>query len=159
MKTLRIALFLCLALSSACRGKGSGPSAAGDARSKPSRSTNETYEDAFRIGRKAAADGQVTAETNKIPVGEPIYISFVVRNAPSGSFVKVEWKRIEGDVLMAEEQKALPSDGFVAFQVKDTSAWAPGPYRLVKLLGSQVSNGAPISWRGIGTMDLAILPR
>lgn len=159
MKMIRTAFAISLVLTyGACGGKGSGPSASGDANSQR-RSNTETYEDSFRIGKKAASDGTVTSETDKFTAGEPIYISFVIRNAPADASAKVLWKRIDGNVRMGEEQKPLSSSGFVSFAVKDTSAWPPGRYRLEKSFGRETSSGTPIPWKGIGTKDLTISPR
>lgn len=160
MQTIRIALALSLALMcGACRDKGSGSSASGDGTSPPRLRTTETHEDRFQIGKTAAADGTVKLDTNKFTAGDPIYISFVIRNAPPDASAKVIWKRIDGDVLMGEDQKPLPPSGFVSFAVKDTSAWPPGAYRLVKMVGTNASSATPTPWKGLGTMDLTISSR
>jgi hypothetical protein len=160
MKTIMTALALFLALlCGACGGKGSGSSASGDASSAPRSNNPDTYEDKFQIGRTAAADGKVTAETDKFTAGDPIHIAFVVRNAPSGASARVIWKRIDGDVRMGEEQKPLSSGGFVWFAVKDTSSWPPGAYRVEKMFGREASSTTPTTWKGLGTKDLTISPR
>ena len=105
------------------------------------------------------ADGKVTAETDKFTAGDTIHIAFVVRNAPARASAKVIWKRLDGNVSMGEEQKSLPSSGFVWFAVKDTSAWPPGVYRVEKLFGREASSSTPIQWKGLGTKDLTISPR
>ncbi len=158
MKTIRAAFAFSLALMcGACGGKGSGRSASGEASSQPRSKSTETYEDRFRIGKATSADGTATSETDKFAAGEPIYISFVIRNAPAGASAKVIWRRLDGNVLMAEEQKPLPPSGFVSFAVKDTSAWPPGAYRLEKMFGRN-ANAAQTSWKGIGSKNLTISP-
>lgn len=160
MKTIRVALALSLALMfGGCRGKAPGPSASGDGGAPPRSNIPDTYEDRFQIGRTATADGKVTAETDKFTAGDPIHIAFVVRNAPAGAAAKVIWKRIDGKVPMGEEQKSLPSSGFVWFAVKDTSAWPPGAYRVEKLFGREASSTTPTAWKGLGIKDLTISPR
>jgi hypothetical protein len=160
MQSIRVAVALSLALIfGACRGKAPGPSASGDGGPPPRSSNRETYEDRFQIGRTATADGIVTAETDKFTAGDPIHIVFVVRNAPAGASAKVIWKRIDGNVSMGEEQKPLPSSGFVWFAVKDTSAWPPGAYRVEKLFSREASSTTPTQWKGLGTKDLTISPR
>jgi hypothetical protein len=145
---------LSLALLPGCRQKESvSPAGA------PPRSVNrEIYEDQFRIGKTAGADGVAQNETNKFKTGEPIYVSFVIRNAPAGMSAKVIWKRLDGDRVMADDEKSLPSTGFVSFRVKDTSGWPPGAYRLIKMVGGGSSGATPIPWKGVGTMDLTISP-
>lgn len=154
IKPVRTGLALSLLLVyGACGGKDSSGGAS-------FRSNNtDTYEDRFQIGKAAAADGKITIETDKFTEGDPIYISFVVRNAPTGASAKVIWKRMDGDVRMGEEQKALKSGGFVWFAVKDTSAWLPGAYRVEKMFGREASSTTPTSWKGLGTKDLTISPR
>jgi hypothetical protein len=155
MKTISVALTLSLALMfGGCRGKA-GQSASGDGGPPPRSNNPDTYEDRFQIGKTATADGKVTAETDKFTAGEPIHISFVVRNAPASASAKVIWKRIDGNITMGEDQKSLPSSGFVWFAVKDTSAWPPGAYRVEKLFGGNT----PTQWKGLGTKDLTISPR
>ena len=152
-----------IVLSAGCGGKekaspapaGGGEKASGSG--SGSRAPNpDVFEDKFRIGKSAAADGVVGNETNKFTAGDPIYVSFVVRNAPSDASAKVVWKRLDGDKTMAEEQKKLSSEGFVSFAAKDTGSWPAGSYRLLKM----VSPAAPgAAWRTIGTMDFSISAR
>jgi len=160
MKTFRAAFTLFLLLSSAaCREKGAGQSGSGGASAPRRPRSTEVYEDKFRIGKTAAPDGAVITEADKFTAGEPIYISFVIQNAPTGASARVVWKRIDGDVPMGEEQKPLQSNGFVSFAVKDTSAWQPGAYRVDKSLGSVSSGPSPTPWKVIGSKDLTISPR
>src|SRR6266511_596653 len=154
VRMIRTGLALSLALiCSACGGKGSS----GGGSSQPRSNNPDTHEDRFQIGKTAAADGKVTIDTDKFTAGDPIHISFVVRNAPAGASARVIWKRIDGDVRMGEEQKPLPSSGFVWFAVKDTSAWPPGAYRVEKMFGRN-ANAAQTSWKGIGSKNLTISP-
>ena len=171
IKTLS-ALFLVLMYAD-CGGKGSGPSASsastastaspastasGDAAVSPRAISLEVGEDRFQIGKTVEADGKVLNDTDQFVAGDPIYISFVVKNAPAGAFARVIWKRIDGDVKISEEQKPLAQGGFVSFAVKSTAGWAPGKYRVEKWYGLEASGTKP-PWKGLGAKDLTISPR
>lgn len=158
MKTKWTALPLALAFAAAltgCGGKESAaPTADGDASSPPRASSTEMYEDKFRIGKAAGSDGTVSTEGDKFVPGDPIFVSFVVRNPPKDAAVKVVWTRIDDNAKVGEEEKPLPSNGFVAFGVKDTSAWKPGNYRLMKMLNREPANAA--TWGALGSKDFTV---
>jgi hypothetical protein len=159
MKSIRTVSALFLALMYAgCGGKDSVPAASGVATPQPRSNNLDVGEDRFQIGKTVAADGKVLNDTDQFTAGDSIYISFVVRNAPAGTYAKVTWKRIDGDVKMGEEQKTLPAGGFVSFAVKDTSTWPPGRYRVEKWFGREASGATP-PWTGLGTKDLTISRR
>jgi hypothetical protein len=171
IRTIRTVLALSLALTyAACRPKESGPAAPSEASSPkasgpassdasaPPPAKTEPAEDRFQIGKTAAEDGKVLSDSDQFTAGDPIYISFVVRNAPAGAQARVTWKRIDGDVKMGEEQKPLGPGGFVSFSVKSTSSWRPGKYRVEKWLAQEAS-GSPPSPRWLGIKDLTISPR
>lgn len=171
MRTTRTVSAFSLALMfAACGRREPAPSVPGDAsprkESAPASSeasaqppvNTEPAEDRFQIGKTAAEDGKVLSDSDQFTAGDPIYISFVVRNAPAGAFARVTWKRIDGDVKMGEEQKPLGPGGFVSFAVKSTSSWRPGKYRVEKWLG-QEAPGTPPSPKWLGIKDLTISPR
>jgi hypothetical protein len=100
--------------------------------------------DKYRIGRIRAADGSATGETDVYGVGETIYVSFEVKNAPSGSPVRLVFSSLPDDLKMAEIEQKTPRNGFVGFELKDTKGWLPGTYRVECFLldgSKQVSLG------------------
>src|SRR5438093_10464975 len=108
MKPFRAAFTLFLLLSSAaCREKGAGQSGSGGASAPRRPRSTEVYDDKFRIGKTAAPDGAVITEADKFTPGVPIYISFVIHNAPTGASAREVWKRIDGDEHMGRERKPL----------------------------------------------------
>jgi hypothetical protein len=86
--------------------------------------------DKFRIGRIQAADGSAAVETDIYSVGETIYVSFEVKNAPSGSPVRLVFSSLPDGRGMAELENKTARKGLVGFELKDTKGWPPGTYRV-----------------------------
>ncbi len=119
--------------------------------------SKDLYEDAFRLGGTASADGHVTTEKSVFNQGEGVYVSFIVQNAPAGAKARAVWTSLaKGGAKISEEEKPLPKDGFVAFSVADTSQWEPGDYRLLKQL---IDPARPGVQTNLGSADFKILPR
>jgi hypothetical protein len=143
-------ILVCFACS-----RGGGEARGGGQAPRP-RSTG-LYEDAFRLGGAASADGTVTMEKHVFNQGEHIYVSFVAQNAPAGAKARAVWTSLtKGNAKLAEEEKPLQKNGFVAFDVADTSRWEPGDYRLLKILIDPAKPGVQTT---LGSADFKIVPR
>ncbi len=134
-----------------------GCSRGGSEAAGPRPRSKDLYEDAFRLGGTTSADGRVTTEKSVFNQGEPVYVSFIVQNAPSGAKARAVWTNLaKGGAKVAEEDKALPGNGFVAFSLADTSQLEPGDYRLLKQL---IDPARPGVQTNLGSADFKILPR
>lgn len=109
----------------------------------------------FRIGPTIDADGLVSREADTIQPGEGVHISFVVENVPKDTPIRAVWR----DAALrdiSEEQKPLPSNGFVSFTMKDAATLAPGDY-VVEF--SRAEPAAPSGWGSLGTKTFKVGPR
>jgi hypothetical protein len=99
----------------------------------------------------------VTTEKSVFNQGEPVYVSFIVQNAPSGAKARAVWTSLaKGGAKVSEEEKPLPQNGFVAFSLADTSQLEPGDYRLMKQL---IDPSRPAVPTNLGSADFKIQPR
>ena len=98
----------------------------------------------YRIGRSVAPDGSATNETDVYAMGETVYMSFVVKNAPSDAKVRLVFSALPDNRKVAELEKSTSKEGFLSFEMKDTKSWALGTYRAEYFLlegGKQKSLG------------------
>ena len=109
----------------------------------------------FRIGSAVDGDGIVTLETDAFRQGEGIHISFVVKNVPKDTPIRVAW-RDAANQQIAEEQKPLPSDGTVSFTLKDAATAAPGDYIVEFTRAEATASGG---WAPLGTKTFKIGPK
>lgn len=109
----------------------------------------------FRMGPLAGGDGTVTREGDSFQHGEPIHISFEVKNVPKASPIRVVW-RDSARQEISKEEKPLPSKGAIAFALKDTGNLAPGDY-VVEF--SRAEPAAPQGWAGLGTKTFKVGPK
>ena len=138
-----VAALLTLCVLACAKGNGAGGSGGSDARG--------TFVDMYRIGRSVAPDGSATDETNVYAVGETVYMSFVVRNAPSDAKVRLVFSTLPENRKVAELQGSASKKGFVSFGVKDTKTWALGTYRAEYFL---LEGG---KWKSLGIHDFKLV--
>jgi len=109
----------------------------------------------FRIGSGVDGDGIVTIETDAFQQGEGIHISFVVKNVPKDTPIRVAWRDAANRQIF-EEEKPLPSNGTVSFTLKDAAALAPGDY-VVEF--TRVEDTASGGWAPLGTKTFKVGPK
>lgn len=131
--------------------KGGGRAAVSKATDDiPSSSRADMYVDRYRFGDFTDADGIVVKETSAIPPGSTAAMSFYVRNAPTGTQVRVVWNDLTKNAAMGEEVKPVGDKGFVAF--KQASPSPEGSYRVNMYFKQPASKG----WDNLGTHDFRV---
>ena len=111
----------------------------------------------FRIGRVVGSDRTVTLETDSFSQGDPIYISFEVKNVPSTSQAKVVWSD-SSKKKMSEEQKQLAAGtGAATFEMKGAAGLATGDYS-VEFFYRDPSE-TPEKWWSLGSHPIRVGPR
>jgi hypothetical protein len=97
----------------------------------------------------------VTREASFFQNGEPVHVSFEVKNVTPGSAIRVVWSDSTRRVI-AEEEKRLPSDGAVSFEMKDAGSLAEGDYA-VEFFRAEPS--AARGWGFLGTKLFKVGPK
>ena len=137
-----------------CGGKNEGaskPAASGG--SSPSQPANkDIYVDKYKIGRTQLASGEAGTESDIYQPGESVYMSFVLRNLPSPSKVRIVITSLADNKQIAQLEKTTDKEGFVSFEEKDTRSWKPGTYRAEYVLLTEGERP-----RGMGTHDFKIV--
>lgn len=151
----RMALALVLAVSTMTLGCSKETPGGSTKSAEPSTEGKGPIVTKFRIGPVVDGDGIVTRETDAFKQGEAIHLSFVVKNVPKNTPIRVVW-RDSARRDIAEEQKPLPSDGAVSFEMKDAGNLASGEY-VVEFSRGEAS--APGGWGGLGTKPFTMGPK
>jgi hypothetical protein len=141
VRPLAITLILALGASAV----GCGEKTTGGA--SPSEATGASVT-RFRIGRAVASDGTVTVETDSFGQGDPIYISFGVKNVPPKSQVKVVWSDSSKRKISEEQKQLAPATGLVSFEMKGAAGLAIGDYAVEFYYGDP--GVAPEKWLSLG---------
>ena len=115
----------------------------------PTSSRTELYVDHFRFGTATDADGIVVKETSVIPPGSTAVISLYVRNAPSGSEMRIVLNDPTNNAVVGEDVKPIGEKGFVTF--KQANPLPEGSYRLTMYL--KRLEGKEL---GLGTHDFRV---
>jgi hypothetical protein len=161
LRVLSSALGL-LALLVACgkSGKDGAAPAAGSTAGKaavskaaddiPSSNRTGMYVDRFRFGDATDADGVVIKETSLLSPGAPPAMSLYIRNAPSGTQMRVVWNDLAKNAALGEEVKAVGDKGFVAF--KKASPLPEGSYRATM----SYKQSAAKTWENLGSHDFKV---
>lgn len=145
MKPLAIALVLVLGASALGCGEKSTGGASESGASGP-------HVTKFRIGRGATSDGIVTVETDSFHQGDPIYVSFEVKNVPSKFQARVVWSD-SSKRKISEEEKQAGSGSTVSFQIKGAADLVMGDY-LVELFYGEP--GTPVKWTWLGSKNFRV---
>ena len=154
MRTMALALLLAVSTTTLACSKETPGGATG----QPAEESTEgkgPIVTKFKIGPTVDADGIVTRETDSFQQGDGIHISFVVKNVPNDTPIRVVWRDAARRDL-AEEQKPLPSNGVVSFTMKDAASAAPGDY-VVEFSRAEAS--AVGGWAGLGTKTFKVNPK
>ena len=110
----------------------------------------------FRIGQAVAPDGIVTLETDSFHQGDPVYVSFEVKNLPTKSPARVVWSG-PGKKMISEEEKPISDKGAVSFQMKAAPDLEVGDYIVELFCGD--TGAAPGKWTSLGTKGFRIGPK
>lgn len=152
MRTMALALLLAVSTTTlGCSKEPGGPGGSAE----ESTEGKGPLVTKFRIGPTVDSDGLVTRETDSFQQGGGIHISFVVKNVPKDTPIRVAWRDAARRDI-AEEQKPLPSNGFVSFTMKDAASAAPGDY-IVEFSRAEAS--AVGGWAGLGTKTFKVNPK
>jgi hypothetical protein len=168
IKSLKVlAEFALVAMLVACGGseKG-GPPAAGpggnagspgsNAASKasdeiPTKDRKEMYLDRYRFGIAADADGIVVKESDWIPPGSTVVISLYLRNAPTGSELRIVWNDLASKTSVGDDIiKPVGDKGLVTF--KQASPLPNGSYRAELYFRQPEAK----EWRDLGGHDFKV---
>jgi len=101
----------------------------------------------FRIGRSAASDGIVTIETDSFGQGDPVYVSFEIKNLPAKSQAKVVWSDSSKMKISEEQKQPASGSNAVSFQMKAAADLAMGDY-IVDLFCGDPGSSAKWTWLG-----------
>ena len=89
-----------------------------------------TFTTKFRLGSSSGPDGMVGLETRTFGLGEAVFTSFEVVNAPAGSKVRVSWATLpDRKVVSRQEAPLSPDKPAVAFKA-ESKGWPIGDYEL-----------------------------
>src|SRR5437870_1196584 len=72
----------------------------------------------FRIGRPGASGQPIAIETDYFGQGDPISVSFEVKNVPPKSLVRALWSDSSGRKMFEERKQPEPGTGAVSFEMK-----------------------------------------
>ena len=93
--------------------------------------------DRARLGSKLGPDGLVSAETDSIPAGDPIYLTMFLRESPSGLQTSAVWTTIDKKPLKTEH-KVMNGAKTVTFGLNNPKM-KPGHYRVVGYWGGNIA--------------------
>src|SRR5215475_13750798 len=130
-------VFAASALGCGGKNEGGGTAASSPGGGAPSSNTKDIYVDKYKIGRTVMADGQAGTETDVYLPGESVYMSFVLRNLPSPSKVRIVFTDLAEHRKITELEKTTDKEGFVSFELKDTKSLKPGTYRAEYFLANE----------------------
>jgi len=157
MRPLITILIVALAAGTAGCGEktAGGDKAAGSASASGSRDASPGMAK-FRIGPAAATDGVVTIEADSFHQGDPIHISYEVKNVPSKSQARVVWSD-SSKKKISEEQKPLTSGtGAVSFEMKGAKDLPAGDYVVEFYYGDPEAAGGKWSFMGSKTFKVGV---
>jgi len=100
----------------------------------------EAWLDDVSIGRAVDPQGAVTAESEatEFAVGDVVYVSMAVGDAPPDAAVHVVFSGTDG-AKVAEDEKKVPAEArYLYFDSGDTRTWEPGTYRVVVAVDGEV---------------------
>ncbi len=148
-----MAIALTLALGAGAVGCGEKTTGGG----APESVRTGIYMTKFRIGHTVAPDRTVTVETDSFGQGDPIYVSFEVKNVPAKSVARVVWSDSSNKKL-SEEQKPLASGtGAVSFEWKGARDLPIGSYYAQFFYGSP--GEVPEKWTNLGGHPIRVGPK
>jgi hypothetical protein len=93
----------------------------------------------LKVGPQVGADGAVVKNVDEVLPGEAIHASIAVGDVSAGSQVKAVWLGPE-DQRLGEDVKGVAQGlAFLTFNAPDTTAWAPGDYKVEIYLGDELA--------------------
>jgi len=111
----------------------------------------------FKIGPVVASGGIVTIETDSFRRGDPISISFEVRNPPPKSHARVVWSDSSKRKISEEQKQPASGTGAVSFQMKGAPDLGVGDYLVELFYGDP--DPAPGKWTSLGTKSFRVGPK
>lgn len=111
----------------------------------------------FKIGHAAPSDGVVTVETDTFRQGDPISISFEVKNLPPKSQARVVWNDSSKRKISEENKQPASGTGAVSFQMKGAPDLEVGDYLVELFYGDP--DPAPGKWTSLGTKSIRVGPK
>jgi hypothetical protein len=111
----------------------------------------------FKIGAVVASGGIVTIETDSFRQGDPISISFEVKNPPPKSQARVVWSDSSKRKISEEQKQPASGTGAVSFQMKRAQDLEVGEYLVELFYGD--SDPAPGKWTSLGTKSFRVGPK
>ena len=93
----------------------------------------------LKVGPQVGADGAVVKNVDEVLPGETIHASIAVGDIGAGSKVKAVWLGPD-DQRLGEDVKGVAQGlTFLTFNAPDTTAWAPGDYKVEIYLGDELA--------------------
>ncbi len=145
-----VTVVLCLLAIVACQPKeeaGNGSSTSSTARTKPTDARNAKVDtvihkepefiDRALLGSELGTDGAVAKETTSFTSGQPVYLTLVLRQSPSGLQTGVQWLEAGNKVLQAEK-KPMNGTKVATFRFDSRKA-KPGHYHVIGYWGGNIA--------------------
>ena len=82
------------------------------------------------LGSKIGIDGRVEGHSDTFKKGEPIIAAVDATTLKVGNGVRLSWMGPQGQSIATDEIIVPPDARLITFKAQDTSAWAPGAYRV-----------------------------
>jgi len=112
------------------RGKDSAP---------PGSPQAELWLDDLRLGGQVGPDGAVTPAraADDFAVGETVYVSMAVSEAPADAAVHVVYEDSAGATVAEDAKKVRAGASYLYFDSGDTRSWPAGSYQVVVDVGGE----------------------
>lgn len=132
--------------------RNSGSSAVSKAADEiPTNDRKDMYLDRYRFGIATDADGIVVKESDWIPPGSTVAISLYVRNAPTGSELRVVWNDLASKTPVGDDIiRPVGDKGLVTF--KQAAPLPAGSYRSEMFF----RHPGAMEWRNLGSHDFKV---
>ena len=82
------------------------------------------------IGSRIGGDGRLESHADQFTRGEPIIASVDAASLQPGTSVQLSWMGPQGQAVANDEIVVPPDARLITFKAQDTTAWAPGTYRV-----------------------------
>ena len=103
---------------------------------------------AVELGKALSPDGDVTAASTSFQPGEPVFAGVEASTLSPGTTIRLEWIGPRGVRVGTDDVVVPPGARVITLKAKDTSAWAPGSYRVEVAVGGAKVGSKPFTVTG-----------
>ena len=93
----------------------------------------------LKVGPQVGSDGAVVKNVDEVLPGEAVHASIAVGDVAAGSAVKAVWIGPDDQRLGESVKDVAQGLAFLTFDAPDTTAWAPGDYKVEIYLGDELA--------------------